>query len=68
MWEVMAASVIMHNMIVEQEHDDACINDQERQLQGKLVELEPEVSTLRVSFICTLSSLIATFTIVFGRI
>jgi hypothetical protein len=37
MWEVMRACVIMHNMIVEDEHDEE-LHDQGWQFQGELVE------------------------------
>ena len=38
LWEVMTACVIMHNMIVEDEHDDS-IFDQGFDYQGENVEL-----------------------------
>jgi hypothetical protein len=40
MWEVMRACVIMHNMIVEDEHDEE-LHDQGWQFQGELVEPQP---------------------------
>jgi hypothetical protein len=44
MWEVMTCCVIMHTMIVEQEHDNN-LHDQGWQFQYKLVELEHGIST-----------------------
>ena len=37
MWEVMTACVIMHNMIVEDERDDARLFDQGWEFQGELI-------------------------------
>ena len=42
MWEVMTACVIMHNMIVENERDDAMIFDQGWEFEGELVAPTPE--------------------------
>ena len=41
MWEVMTACVIMHNMIVENERDDARMFDQDWDFEGELVALTP---------------------------
>jgi hypothetical protein len=40
MWQVMTACVIMHNMIVKEEHDDS-VYDQGWDFQGELVYLRP---------------------------
>jgi hypothetical protein len=44
MWEVMTACVIMHNIIVEEEHDDS-VYDQEWDFQDELVALNPVPSS-----------------------
>jgi hypothetical protein len=44
LWEVMIACVIMHNMIIEDEHDDN-IYDQGWDYQGDLVEPEGAAAT-----------------------
>ena len=45
MWEVMTACVIMHNMIVENERDDAKLFDQGWEFEGELVAPTPGLAT-----------------------
>jgi hypothetical protein len=40
MWEVMTAYMIMHNMIIEEEHNNN-VYDQVWNFQGELVVLNP---------------------------
>jgi hypothetical protein len=40
MWEVMNACVIMHNMIIESEHDETMHDDQPFDYQGPIGEVE----------------------------
>ena len=47
MWEVMTACVIMHNMIVEDERDDARLFDKGWDFQGQLVEPIPRPATFQ---------------------
>jgi hypothetical protein len=44
MWEVITACVIIHNMIVEDEHDEG-IHDQGWEFQGELVTPHPGAAT-----------------------
>jgi hypothetical protein len=46
MWEVMTACVIMHNMIVEEEHDGS-VYDQGWGFQGELVAPNPVPSSFQ---------------------
>jgi hypothetical protein len=46
MWEVMTACVIMHNMIIEEEHDDS-VYDQGWDFQGELVAPNPVSSSFQ---------------------
>jgi hypothetical protein len=46
MWEVMTACVIMHNMIVEEEHDDS-VYDHGWDFQGELVAPNPVPSSFQ---------------------
>jgi hypothetical protein len=46
MWEVMTACVIMHNMIIEKEHDDS-VYDQGWDFQGELVAPNPVPSSFQ---------------------
>jgi hypothetical protein len=40
MWEVMNASMIMHNMIIESERSEPVHDDQPFDYQGSLAEVE----------------------------
>jgi hypothetical protein len=46
----------MHNMIIEQKLDDACVHDKGWQFQDELVELEPRASMFE-EFLCMNSEL-----------
>jgi hypothetical protein len=46
MWKVMTACVIMHNMIIEEKHDDS-VYDQGWDFQGELVAVNPVPSSFQ---------------------